>query len=416
MHVTKNTWYILVILILSLATRFAFFGHPAETVFDEVHFGKYIDSYSTGEYYFDIHPPLGKMMIAGASKLGGYQAGDFTFDDIGTKYQNNVYKTMRAIPSLAGALLPLVIYLLALQLGFTRNGAALAAVLTIFENGLITQSRFILMDSFMLLFGFSALYFYTKKNFWAAGILGACAGAIKWTGLSFIGIIGILYFIAWLRETNKGKHALVGVLTLIILPIIVYYSIFALHFKLLPNPGPGDAFMSQEFRDGNLSTLGKFTNLNKVMYTANKGLSATHPFSSVWYEWPINKRAIFYWHGAQGDIWFIGNPLVWIFALIGIIYTIVRRPKTSTQKFLIFGYFVNLLPFMFIGRVMFLYHYFPSLIFAILALAYFLDRRIKKIHYIGLVFMIFVAFIIIAPFTYGVEAPEFILKISKLFI
>ncbi len=416
MHISKNAWYILVILVLSLVTRFAFFGHPSETVFDEVHFGKYVNGYFTGEYYFDIHPPLGKLMIAGASKIGGYTAGDFTFDNIGTGFQDSVYKFMRFLPSLAGALLPLIIYLLALQLGFTKNGAGLAAALIIFDNALITQSRFILMDSFMLLFGFTALLFYTKKSLLWAGIFVALAIAIKWTALAFLGIMGVLYLFAWLKETGKLKNALMGIVFLIVIPFLVYFSIFKIHFDLLPNSGPGDAFMSQEFRDGELGAFGKFKELNKVMYTSNKSLDAEHPFSSAWWEWPINKRAIFYWSSAEGDIWFIGNPLVWIFALLGIIYTLIHRPKTSTQRFLIFAYFANWLPFIFIGRVMFLYHYFPALIFAILALTYFLDRRIKKAHYVGLVFMIFVAFVIISPFTYGISAPSFILNLSNLFI
>jgi len=48
---------------MSLLTHFAFFGHPESVVFDEVHFGKYISGYYTGEYFFDIHPRWGSSLL-----------------------------------------------------------------------------------------------------------------------------------------------------------------------------------------------------------------------------------------------------------------------------------------------------------------------------------------------------------------
>lgn len=416
MGISKYKWLILVILALSLATRFAFFGFPSETVFDEVHFGRYINGYFTGEYFFDIHPPLGKLVIAGFAKIGGFEAGDFTFENIGTEFPNSVYKFMRFVPSLAGALLPLVIFFLALQLGFSRNGAALAAAFVIFDNALVTQSKFILMDSFLLLFGFAALYFYTKKSFLWAGIFAALAASIKWTGLTFLGIMGILYFIAWVKEKNKMRKFLAAAVFLAVIPFLVYFSIFTIHFKLLPEEGPGDAFMSQEFRDGKLNLFQKFTELNKVMYTANQNLTADHPFSSNWYQWPIGQKPIFYWSDDHENIWLVGNPLIWLLVLAGIIFTLFKKPRTGVQKFLLFGYFVNWLPFIFIGRVMFLYHYFASLVFGILAITLLLDEKTKKNLHTGLLFLIFIMFLFISPVTYGLESPKFFSWIYELFI
>ena len=31
------------------------------------------------------------------------------------------------------------------------------------------------------------------------------------------------------------------------------------------------------------------------MYFYNSTLKATHPYSSKWYQWPLNKRPIWYW-------------------------------------------------------------------------------------------------------------------------
>ena len=48
--------------------------HTAElqVVFDEYHFGKFVNGYITGEYFFDIHPPLGKLLLCLVAWMGGY--------------------------------------------------------------------------------------------------------------------------------------------------------------------------------------------------------------------------------------------------------------------------------------------------------------------------------------------------------
>ena len=98
---------LLIILGLSLITHFLFFGHPNETVFDEVHFGKFISGYFTHEYFFDIHPPLGKLLISGAGYLADFKPG-FSFAEIGQKFPDNIYLWLRLLPTLAGILLPLI--------------------------------------------------------------------------------------------------------------------------------------------------------------------------------------------------------------------------------------------------------------------------------------------------------------------
>ena len=110
---------ILAVLLLSIAVHFVFFGHPRETVFDEVHFGKFVSGYFTHEYYFDIHPPLGKLIISGAAKAVGFQPG-FSFGQIGDQFPDATYKAMRLLPTLAGTLLPLVVMLLLMELKFSR--------------------------------------------------------------------------------------------------------------------------------------------------------------------------------------------------------------------------------------------------------------------------------------------------------
>ncbi|TSC74634.1 MAG: dolichyl-phosphate-mannose-protein mannosyltransferase [Parcubacteria group bacterium Gr01-1014_44] len=493
----KNKKIILLILALSALTRFAFFGHPNQTVFDEVHFGKFISGYFTGQYFFDIHPPLGKLLISGMGYLTGFQPG-FSFANIGETFPDRHYLWLRFLPTLAGALLPLVIFLLAQTLGFSRKASLLAGLLTVFENALLVQSRFILLDSFLLLFGFSALLFYfkyrppevqprelclTKVKPWSdkgltlglkwlilSGLTAGLAASVKWTGLSFLGIILILELASKIKtiiqrrsgdtfssavekkyvHRSLSKSLWQSVFGLILIPLAIYTSIFALHFYLLPKSGPGDAFMSAEFQKtlaGNvhhqnsqastLSFVGKFTELNKQMYSSNQRITATHPYGSKWHSWPFLSRSVFFWqdttHPREEKIYLLGNPLIWWAGSIAMILLIVKSIKkvilrkatwrrgtlfastvetkssspepwdssNFTENFLLLGFFINLLPFIGIGRVMFLYHYFPSLIFTILTLAYLANKANKKSLFAFLTVISVAGFLYFSPLTYG---------------
>ncbi len=423
-----NKKYIWIILALSLITHFAFFSYPAETVFDEVHFGKFVSGYFTGEYYFDIHPPLGKLMIAGMAKISDFEPG-FSFKDIGQKFPDNSYKWLRFLPRLAGAILPIVIFLIALELGISQKFAFLAGLLIVFENALLAQSRFILLDSFLLLFGFLSILFFLKFRssnsiFYIlySIFFAALAASVKWTGLGFLGLIGIVYLINWLRSRHKIKLALKGFTFLILIPLIIYFLIFTVHFLLLDKPGPGTAFHPANFQQKNI--VEKFILLNSELYASNARLGASHPYTSHWYQWPFMNKPIFYWDGSSyakasedtvAKIYLLGNPLIWWLSTITVLYSIllILKNKLRGLQFshwsLVIGHLVNWLPFIFIGRVMFLYHYFTSLVFGILILAYILDKadfKHKKIAFNAILAGSITLFLFFSPLTYGFAIPE----------
>ena len=404
----SNKWLLLIVLSVSLATHFAFFGHPNQTVFDEVHFGKFVSGYYTHEYYFDIHPPLGKLMIAGFAKIFNFKP-EFSFAQIGEQFPDNKYIALRFLPSLAGALLPIVIFFLTLQLKFTPRAAFTAGFLISIENALIVQTHYILMDGFLLLFGFLALLFYFRRKFLWMAIFGGLTISIKWTGLTFL----VLPLILELRITNYELRRLLKTATFfLMIPLLIYFSIFALHFSLLTKSGPGDAFMKPTFHQDNVVT--KFFQLNMEMYRSNQRLTATHPYSSQWYSWPLIVRPIFYWVSENSRIYLLGNPIIWWASSAAILFAIIsllsEKLKIKNEKFkfnntlcfLLGGYFLNLLPFIGIKRVMFLYHYLTGLVFAILILVYLIEKQehAKKI-FIGLAIASVVAFIYFAPLSYG---------------
>ncbi|KKP93482.1 MAG: hypothetical protein UR98_C0004G0018 [Parcubacteria group bacterium GW2011_GWA1_36_12] len=404
-----NKLIIWVVLGISMITHFAFFGHPNQTVFDEVHFGKFISGYYTHEYYFDIHPPLGKLMIAGFAKVFDFKP-EFNFANIGEKFPDNKYLALRFLPSLAGTLLPVVIFLLALQLKFTPQGAFVAGLLVAIENALLVQTHYILMDGFLLLFGFSTLLFYFRRNFLWMAIFGGLTISIKWTGLTFLALPFLIELFKIYKQ-KEFKNVLKLPIYFLTVPLIIYFSVFIIHFSLLTKPGPGDAFMSPDFQNENV--FNKFTELNLQMYQSNQRLTTSHPYGSQWYSWPFMTRAIFYWVSENSRIYLIGNPIIWWASTVAILMSLMYVLRHKVIKILLAGYLLNLLPFIGIKRVMFLYHYLTGLVFAILILVYLIERQndstwltSKKI-FIALIISSAIAFIYFAPLSYGLPlSPE----------
>ncbi|CAH1758221.1 16812_t:CDS:2 [Entrophospora sp. SA101] len=122
-----------ILTILSFITRFYKIYHPNQVVFDEVHFGKFASYYLRRTYYFDVHPPLGKLMIAGMGWLLNYD-GHFLFEHIGDDYLKNdvPYIGLRSLPATLGALYVPLVYLIMMESGYSIFTAILAAILIIF--------------------------------------------------------------------------------------------------------------------------------------------------------------------------------------------------------------------------------------------------------------------------------------------
>jgi dolichyl-phosphate-mannose--protein O-mannosyl transferase len=83
------------------------------------------------------------------------------------------------------------------------------------------------------------------------------------------------------------------------------------------------------------------------------------------------------------------------------------QPTGWSELIILFGYLANMLPFMVVPRGMFLYHYLPALIFAILGIGPLLDRvdRNRMLGTILLAASIF-GFVYFAPLTYGIPVSK----------
>eukprot|EP01134_Creolimax_fragrantissima_P007645 CFRG7645T1 len=267
LHTDRTAYWLIV--WASFITRLYHILIPATICWDETHFGKFASYYIKGTFYFDVHPPLGKMLLGLVGYLTGYD-GQFAFEKPGVAYEGTRYEGMRIFCGSLGACVPPMVFLIMQDLGFGIETSCIAALLLLFDTGTLTLSRYILLDPILLFFVVASMFSYCRfttyrrrpfSYYWwkwltLTGVALACAMGVKWVGLfiiSFIGIsvvmdlwdmIGDLSMPVW----NISQHFFARAACLIVLPIIIYISFFAVHFQSVKHSGPGDGFMSSAFQ------------------------------------------------------------------------------------------------------------------------------------------------------------------------
>jgi dolichyl-phosphate-mannose-protein mannosyltransferase len=386
---------LLVLTALAFLTRFWALFSPHEVVWDEVHYERFAGAYFTGNYYIDVHPPLAKLLFALAAKILGVSGAALA--------NNEPAPLLRILPALAGALIIPLTYFLLRELGSGRRTATLGALLLIVDNALLVESRLILPDVLLLFFGLAAIAAYAKARtatgaprwWWLSGaaLAAGIAASIKWTGLSALGLMLLVWAVEVMRVRPLARRRVVTEgAVLAAIPMAVYLTAFAVHFALLPHAGPGDLWMSEEFRStlvgepgydrsSRISFAKSFVELNRQMGAINGEWGASeHPAASKWYTWPIAKHSIGYWtssddaNGTERWIVLFANPIVWWGVLAGAIATVIalmrRSPRVLVRRDVLIalaaGYLLNFVPFAFIQRPMFLYHYFFALLYSLL--------------------------------------------------
>lgn len=447
-------YWSLFLLMAGFFLHFLWLNQPDQVVFDEVHFGKFASAYSTGEYFFDIHPPLGKLIIALGARWGGYAEylkthPAFEFKDIGEKFGDLPILSFRFFPALAGSLIPLTIFFFLLSLDTKKSTALLASLFCLLETALLTQSRFILLDAFLILFGFLGLgfFFFAQKKsspyffLILSGLFLGASIAVKWTGLSFLGMALIFLFIDWLDANEKEifrllkkifskklfdknfflpkfnpaifKKTSLSLLAILAFAFLVYIFSFAVHFNLLSIKGSGNDFMEENFRQNQIGFWGKFVQLNQKINLYNSSLTAPHPDSSLFWQWPILKKPVHYWDGGQARVIFFGNPVLWLGGFLGVILFLIFWKKIQlsqkTKFVILLGFWSNFLPFLSVTRALFLYHYLSALIFSFIMWAIVLtevfDQKkpwVKKFQII-FVFLALISFFLFSFLSYGAE-------------
>ncbi len=364
------------------------------TYFDEIYHARtafeHIE-YTPG-HYENTHPPLGKHIIGIGIRLFGMHPFGWRF--MGTLF---------------GVLMLPLMYIFAKRLFKSSFIATSAMLLMAFDFMHFSQTRIATIDSypvfFILLMYFFMYLFYEKAETLSfrksclyllfSGISFGLAIASKWIGFYGGAGLALLFFIAlWRRVRAKGIREIwicaFCVLFFVGIPFILYYI----------------SYIPINIADGAENHFQNFWNYQKHMFSYHSKLTAEHPFASRWYTWLMVARPIWYYgnealqeKGLVSSIVGMGNPLIWwvsflatLFCIVFSIYLLFKKSSERRPLFIAIAYLSQLVPWMFVSRVVFIYHYFASLPFAMFALAFAFDILRRKYTFGKRAIYIFLAF------------------------
>lgn len=418
---------------------------PGGVIFDELYYERFAGYSLDGTHFFDVHPPLGRLLFAATAALLHVPAQ--LLSSGGSAPQ------LRVLPAAFGAMLAPLVVILLRKLGATRKVATLGGLAILLENALLVIARTALPDIILIVLGIAAIVAWLESRQKSGGVrwtwialsalLAGGALSVKWTGASALGIIMVMWLAdAYRDRANIARHG--GALALLVaLPVLVYLAAFQVQFSQVRHAGPGDLYMSVQYRRTlpqnaqynaaapKLSYWAKLREVHHAIRYGNGSLqNVTNPGASPWYTWPIMKHPIAFAESSRPNgqarslVILLGNPVVWWWALLasgaGVALFLVRRSRFGgTQEaamILGFAVLLNYVPFMAIKRVMYLYHYLFALVFLIAlaslvsgALAGWLDDDTPPWRfasgrsaavYAGLVALMLVGFVYFAPFTF----------------
>ncbi|HSE35394.1 MAG TPA: phospholipid carrier-dependent glycosyltransferase [Candidatus Paceibacterota bacterium] len=440
----RDWWIAGLILLAAIATRVPGLDHPSEAVHDEVTYMNYTIRTVSAEPYFDIHPPLGRMLFAGIAsrfpfqKVAESNIPNAPFDDF-------PYVPIRLFVALVSLAIPIALYAIARSAHLPPIAAAIPAGLAVFDSSLILYARTMHPDTLLLAFGIGAVAVALSRDLFrerpelhaiSVGILGGLAVATKWTGL---GLLGVALFVL-ARSRRSILPIILGGST----ALAIYLAVFAAYFfawyptggTIAPEqfgpfadvPGISEAaFPSriEAYPDAFLGTHRAIWNADRaadVVRTENAADLSRPVF------WPLAFGGEFLvWSHPTGNlIIYRGNPFPWTITYLALLAAaiallaraFVRRAIFSDRErwlgFFVFAFAANYLPFFLIERPMYLYHYMVAALFAYLAapfawseviapwlLSIGLSKKAIAALAGGLLLLCGVGFLILAPTTYG---------------
>jgi len=372
-------------------------GYFGGMFFDEIYHGRTAYEIIHGlKIYETTHPYLGKLLISFGIEL-------FDMTPFGWRFSNVIVAT----------LLIIVAYFFALRLFREERYALVMAFMVTYSFMHLTEARGAFIDTFGVLFVLiSYLYLYRfltdqkLKYLILSGIFFGLAGAIKWSAL--FASIGYLFIAIYLLLTRypldrrfKGyRLILYGLMSYIGVAGVVYMATFYdIYLR------GGESF--QAIIDYQIN-----------MYKYHSALTSTHAYSSPWWSWMIDFRPMCFRRdvvdGISSSITVFGNPaLFWTgtVATFYMIYLLIRRRETLESVVILFAFMGLLLPYAFVGRSMFIYHFYYAVPFMFLATVYMWRDLIcysEKFWKLLVVFLIIVAslFLLFYPVLSGYEVPR----------
>jgi len=358
-------------------------SHPASfeegTYFDEIYFVRAAEEQLKLEdpYGERTHPPTSKLIIGSSIWAFGYNP--FAWRIAGV---------------IAGTIIIMLMYWFARRMLNSERAGIIAAFLITFDFMHFAEARLATGEIFIFLFVICMFYFFFRywqdhessgKYLFLSLVFFGLGFSTKWVTMwGFAGIVLLLILLMWRRPIKRSD---------------IYWfaggGAAAVAIYMLSN--------IPYFLSG--YNLTDFWNHQYGMYDFHSGLTAGHPYSSEWYTWPIMEKPLWMYVGNFGDktgyIGTMGNPALWwvgIPAMIAMLalaawkpvaklFLVVREKISGTGSiavpplnrrnwiaiFIVIPFLTQWMIFALIGRCLFIYHYFPNVLFITLAVTIWLE-------------------------------------------
>lgn len=352
------------------------------TYFDEIYFVRTAEQYLNLQSPYEwTHPPLGKLIQAAGIAVLGYSP-------FGWRIMGVIFGTL---------MIPLM-YLLSKRLFGTWIGAFASSFLLTFDFMHFTMARMGTADTYILFFIltsqiFLLVYFMNVlKKGWSAPVLPLFLAVIffilsfstKW--VTMYSALGMLALLAALRIKDLSKlkmkfidrytsffdHPFLLLLVFVAIGVGIYFIIY------IPDMLTGRPLYVGDGRG--------VIDLQFAMYNYHATLVAEHSFASSWWSWPLlvsNQGYVPLWL----DVWYLpntvrstiavlGNPAVWWVGFACIFFTVERaiREKALAPIFISTMFLFSWIPYVFISRLTFIYHFYIAVPFLCLASAYLINK------------------------------------------
>lgn len=350
--------------------------------FDELYHGRTAYEHLHGlDPYENSHPPLGKVFIMLGIAVFGMNAFGW-----------------RIVGTLFGIAMVPIMYAFAKKMFKNSEYALVGAGLFAFDFMHFTQTRIATIDVYGVFF-IILMYYYmyqyycmnfhtdglkaTLKPLGLAGLFFGLGAASKWICIYAGGGLAVILFTSLFKRYREYLHFCDSdddaereavkdfkrntLLTLlwccvfyIAVPVIIYIASY-IPYMLAENP----------------YDLAGIWGVQEFMFSYHSGLTATHPYQSSWWQWPLDMRPVWYFinynlpNGMSSTISAFGNPAVWWVCSAGAAALMVKlvqgRIKADEGIFvLLVGLGANYLPWVLVSRCTFAYHFFASVPFIIL--------------------------------------------------
>ncbi|MDD4796956.1 MAG: phospholipid carrier-dependent glycosyltransferase [Eubacteriales bacterium] len=401
------------------------------TYFDEIYHARTAwEHLNNIKPYETTHPPLGKLLIAVGIAL-------FDMTPFG----------WRVVGTLFGILMVPLMYWFGMSIFKQTRYAFIAAFLFTFDFMHFAQTRIATIDTygvFFIIAMFAFMYRYVAQTNYntqplgrtlaplaLCGVAFGLGAASKWICLYAGAGLAVIFFYSLFCRAREYQAACRGEVADKKLAETIRTSFWrntvltllwcALFFIVIPAAIYVASYIPYARATNSQNLIKTMWDNQLSMYRYHSQLVDDHFFKSPWYQWPLLIKPIWFYKnsylpaGWMGSIASFGNPAVWLAGTAAMVWMVVgivrRRRMTMPDIFLLAAYLTQYLPWVLVPRSMFIYHYFASVPFFIMAIVLWIrqyekdsPRRMKHIEiYLMVVLALFALFY---PVLSGLPIPS----------